>query len=370
MTSITENWAKSNRLIARPALEVAPERLAKAEQDGSSCTTGKPCQMSITRGDRTKLEHLRHTIACRDRRELSEIELQDILSEPLELMGEFNDENDYENAIKRIETENADDTRTQLRRMWKETYYWPMVQQRAKMIGPLPNASGTRGNIKSHEKKAVKKLVAAMGYGQSRSNVFKWTAYLKLLSDLREKGATPFLLCRTTEFKNYFFQHAKDLDVILSWNKIYDFPLRQLRLRIIAAEADDFSGKSDIEERWIYERLHAPQHICWADHLSTWDHDSTERDDFMANCSLKPASTKSNIHVLRHSIKGQLDRNKSIYISLVPYEGKVRENDFQWQDCFKRPPRCCSNSRHCSWRLPWHLSGTPSIHCPETNKSH
>ncbi|OBT44249.1 hypothetical protein VE00_05409 [Pseudogymnoascus sp. WSF 3629] len=322
MTSITENWARCNRLIARLAIEVAQERLAVLEPNGSSRTMRNPCQMSITRGDRTKSDHLWHTIACRDRRELSEMELRDILSEPLEFMGEFNDENDYENAIKRIEKENADDARTQLRRMWKETYYWPMVQQRAKMIGPLPNASGPRTEITPHEKLAAKKLVAAMGYGQSRSNIFKWTSYLKLLSDLREKGATSFLLCRTSEFKNYFFQHAKDLDILLSWNKVYDFPLRQLRLRIIAEEADDFSGKTDIEERWIYERLHAPQNMCWGDHLCAWDRESRERDEFMANCSLKPTSTKSNIHILRHGIKGQLDRNKSIYISLIPYKGK------------------------------------------------
>jgi hypothetical protein len=197
-----------------------------------------------------------------------------------------------------------------------------MVQQRAKMIGPLPNASGPRGNITSHEKQAAKKLVAAMGYGQSRSNIFKWIPYLKLLSDLRENGATSFLLCRTSEFKSYFFQHAKDLDVLLSWNKVYDLPLCQLRLRVIAEEADDFSGKCDIEEQWIYDRLHAPQNICWGDHLSPWDLDSRERDHFMASCNLKPTSTKSNVHLLRYGIKGELDRNKSIYISLVPFEGK------------------------------------------------
>jgi hypothetical protein len=87
------------------------------ELNGSSRTMRNPCQMSITRGNRTKSDHLRYTIACRNRRELLEIELRDILSELLELMGEFNDENDYENAIKRIEKENADDVRTQLRRM-------------------------------------------------------------------------------------------------------------------------------------------------------------------------------------------------------------------------------------------------------------
>jgi hypothetical protein len=206
--------------------------------------------------------------------------------------------------------------------MWKETYYWPMIQQRAKMIGPLPNASGPRSQISLQEKVAARKLVAAMGYGQSRNNIFKWTSYLKLLSDLREKGATSFLLCRTSEFKNYFFQYAKGLDILLSWNRVYDFPLRQLRLRVIAEEAGDFSGKSDIEERWIYDRLHAPQNMCWGDHLSIWDPDSRERDDFLANCSLKPTSAKSNVHVLRNGINGQLNRNKSIYISLVPFEGE------------------------------------------------
>jgi hypothetical protein len=176
MTSITENWAKCNRLIAWPALEVAQERLAKIEQGGISLTRGGRCQAGINRGDRTESDHLRHTIACHDRRELSEIELRDILSEPLELMGEFNDENDYENVLKRIEKENANDTKARLRRMWKETYYWPMVQQRAKMDGPLPNASGPRTEITPEEKSTPKKLVAAMGYGQSRSNIFKWTS--------------------------------------------------------------------------------------------------------------------------------------------------------------------------------------------------
>lgn len=243
-------------------------------------------------------------------------------------MGEFSEESDYETAIKHIERENADDTRTRLRRLWKETYYWPMIQQRAKMIGPLPKSSGPKTDITPQEKLAAKKLIAAMGYGQSRNTIFKWTAYLKFLSDLRDKGTTAFLLSRTSEFKNYFFQHPKELDMLLSWNKVYDFPLRQLRLRVIAEEGNDFSGKSDIEEQWIRDRLHAPQNMCWGDHLSVWDQDSTEYENFLANCSLKPTSTKSNIYVLRYGIKGQLDHNKSINISLVPYKGKSDKRTF------------------------------------------
>ena len=90
-------------------------------------------------------------------------------------MGEFSKESDYENAMKHVEKENANDTRTQLRRLWKETYYWPMIQQRAKMIGPLPKSSGPKTEITPQEKLAAKKLIVAMGYGQSRNSIFKWT---------------------------------------------------------------------------------------------------------------------------------------------------------------------------------------------------
>jgi hypothetical protein len=68
--------------------------------------------------------------------------------------------------------------------------------------------------------------------------------------------------------------------------------------------------------------------MCWGDHLSAWDQDSRERDEFMTNCILKPTSTKSNIHVLCHGIEGQLDRNKSIFINFVPYEGTSDKRTF------------------------------------------
>lgn len=64
-----------------------------------------------------------------------------------------------------------------------------MIQQRAKMIDPLPNPSGRKTEITPQEKAAAKKLILAMGYGKSRDNIFKWTAYWKLLSELRDKSS-------------------------------------------------------------------------------------------------------------------------------------------------------------------------------------
>jgi hypothetical protein len=103
--------------------------------------------------------------------------MQRPLAEPEELTGEFTEESDYETAIKHIEKENANDARIQLRRLWTETYFWPMIQQRATMIGPLPNPSGRKTEITPQEKASAKKIILAMGYGKSRDNIFKWTAY-------------------------------------------------------------------------------------------------------------------------------------------------------------------------------------------------
>lgn len=117
------------------------------------------------------------------------MEMQKLLSEPEELTSEFREESDYDTAIKHIEKGNADDGRIRLRRLWKETYYWPMIQQGAKKIGPLPNSSGPKTEIAPQEKAIAKKLTLAMRYGQDRGTIFKWTAYWKLLSDLRDKEA-------------------------------------------------------------------------------------------------------------------------------------------------------------------------------------
>ncbi|KAF8860894.1 hypothetical protein BDZ45DRAFT_777268 [Acephala macrosclerotiorum] len=201
----------------------------------------------MTRAERIKTERLKkrteNAIACLDWRGLSRMELQDLFSEPAELMGEFSEESDYENAMKQIEKENADDTRTRLRLHF-------------------PNKSGPKTKITPQEKLAAKKLIVAMGYGQSRNDIFKWTSYLKLLSDLRDEEATAFLLCRTSEFKTYFFQHPKGLDMLLSWNRVYDFPLQQFRLRANAEEGNDFSRKSDIEEQGIRDRLYARDELA------------------------------------------------------------------------------------------------------------
>ena len=192
------------------------------------------------------------------------------------------------------------------------------------MISPLPIPLGRKTEINPQEKVAAKQLILALRHGTCRDNVFKWTCYWKLLSDLRQRGAITLLLYRSSDFKTHFFCYTKKLDLLLSWNYIFDFPLQQLRLRVIAEEGGDFSGMCDIEDNRILERLRIAQTSAWANNLSVWDQDQTEYENFLAKHSVIATSGKSNEHILCHGIKGELTCNKSIFISIVPFEGESR----------------------------------------------
>lgn len=334
MTSIAQKCVKCNRSISRSALDAEQERLRDHEKSELDRMAQERLQMNTSLRARCAIElnhqqyakHLKiiiqNSIAQLDVRDLVEKQWQDTMSEPAELTGEFKQECEYEKVIKQIEQEHASDTRNRQRSLWKESYYWPMIQQRAKMIGPLPNPSGPKTAIIPQEKIAAKQLVVALGYGTSRDNIFKWTSYWKLVSDLREQGGNNLLLYRTQEFKTHFFRYPKQLDILRAWNDVLDFPLRQLRLRVIAEEDGDFSGKCDVEEARISERLRAVRLGAWNNSLSAWSEDKAEYETFTAHHKTVATSGKSNQYVLCHGIRGKRDDNQSVFVSLVPYEGK------------------------------------------------
>lgn len=84
------------------------------------------------------------------------------------------------------------------------------------------------------------------------------------------------LLYRTSEFKTHFFCYPKKLDLLLSWNQVFDLPLQQLRLRVIAEESNDFSGNCDIEDKRMFERLRVARTEAWGNDFSVWDQDQTK----------------------------------------------------------------------------------------------
>ena len=332
ITGIGMKCVDSNLKILASALEIEKERLREYERNKLSQIKQDRIQMNIFFAERTEKEKeyqeeeerlpkdTEKAIACLNMRVLADRDLKDILSEPTELIGEFKEEDEFENLIRAVDKENAGSAKKQGQTSMKETYYWPIIKQRANTMGPLPESSGKKTGITPQEKYAAKRLVIALGYGPSRDSILKARSYLKLLSDLREAGVTLLLLYRTKEFRTHFLRHPNELTMLLSWNQLYHPHLYQLRLRVIAQAGGDFSGQCDLEDQDIFNRLHIPQGTIWRDDLSDWK-DLTEKDNYLACQSIKAVSGKSNMHILRHGIKGDIDGNKSIYVSLVSYEG-------------------------------------------------
>lgn len=93
-------------------------------------------------------------------------------------------------------------------------------------------------------------------------------------------------------------------------------------MRVITEKANVFSGKCDIEDKRIFERLRAARIAAWRNDLSVWDRDQTKYEDFLANHTVMATFGKSNTHVLCHGIKDDLESNKAIFINIIPYEGE------------------------------------------------
>merc|ERR1711939_1042486 len=242
MTCAAVNWGESNRATTRAALYCEQERLREVEKARLDRIADDRVQMNVTiderlsseisyqQGEKRLKRSTQNAIASLNLRKEADKILLGITSEPVELTGDFRDASDLDGMIKEIEKDDAKGSKDRQRKLWKETYYWPAIQQRAKMEGPLPNPSGRKIDMSPQER-------------------------LKLLSELREAGVKSLLLCRTPEFKTHFWRHPNELNMLLSWNQLYDPYLQQLRLRVIAEEGNDFSGKCDIQDENIKKRL-------------------------------------------------------------------------------------------------------------------
>jgi hypothetical protein len=152
MTSIANNWVECNRCIAKPAFDAAQKRSREVESNKFGLHVRKLTSEYVPRLQNQK--EYTDEISHLGIRELVEIEVQKLLSDPRELTSEFKEESDYDAAINHIEKGNADNIRFWLRHLWEETYYWTLIQQGAKKIGPLPNPPGPKATITPQEKAA------------------------------------------------------------------------------------------------------------------------------------------------------------------------------------------------------------------------
>lgn len=164
ITGIGTECVDGNLKSLASALEIETERLQEYERNRLSQIEQDREQMNMRFGARTEKEEeyreeeerlpkdTEKAIACLNMRELADRDLKDILSEPTELMGEFEEEDEFENLIRDTDKENAGSAKKRGRASVKETHYWPILKRRADGMGPLPESSGreigiTRGHL-------------------------------------------------------------------------------------------------------------------------------------------------------------------------------------------------------------------------------
>jgi hypothetical protein len=138
------------------------------------------------------------------------------------------------------------------------------------------------------------------------------------------KGATLLIIYRTSEFNDYCFQHPNSLETLLSWNKVYHQPLLRLESRLTAQEANDFSGRCDLDDECISEQITVPTNN-WRDDCCEW-FNMSEKAEYLANHNLEPSSHDTTASIIRNGVKGDQNRNKSHFVDLVLYEIKSRED--------------------------------------------
>ena len=110
MTCITVYCVKCYCRIARPVLDTEQETLRESQQRRLEYSTEEQYQMNLRKS-------IKGTTAYLNLRELVEREFQNIFSEPKELVGEFREETDFENAIKQVEKEYADNIKSWRRQL-------------------------------------------------------------------------------------------------------------------------------------------------------------------------------------------------------------------------------------------------------------
>ncbi len=98
------------------------------------------------------------------------------------------------------------------------------------------------------------------------------------------------LLYRTQEFKIACFKRPNELETLLSWDKVYGSALQCLRLRVIAEEANDFSGKCDILDEDILKRTGARMEEWANDSFNSSTHLKRRIANWITRLSLPPAN--------------------------------------------------------------------------------
>jgi hypothetical protein len=224
--------------------------------------------------------------------------------------------------------------------LWKESFRYDYV---VKLAGANVQSyqrqnPGLAADPSQAETEALKELVDVVSRGRSEENYRKHHRFWVFLHQIRvegtmngmecaedrmlKKGLMHILLFRTGRFNRRFFNKTKgSLGTVRKWNQVYHPYMKEVQMRVLAERADDFSGGTDLHQVVMRKALNVSP-FDWVNGTRALNQEEQKLYLSSSDCTLQPEelSPQSTKDVLRFGIDGQSERNKAVYICLVPYE--------------------------------------------------
>ncbi|KIM93102.1 hypothetical protein OIDMADRAFT_149819 [Oidiodendron maius Zn] len=225
--------------------------------------------------------------------------------------------------------------------MWKESFRYDYV---VKLAGTNAQSHqrenpGSAADPSQAETEALKELVDVVSRGRSEENYRKHHQFWIFLHQIRvegtmnemgcaddrmlKEGMMHILLFRTAKFNKRFFNKTKaSLLIVRKWNQVYHPYMKEVQMRVLAERADDFSGGIDLRQEVVLKALNVSL-SDWVNGARALNQEEQQLYLLSFDCALQPEelSPQNTKDVLRFGIDGQSERNKAVYICLMPYEG-------------------------------------------------
>jgi hypothetical protein len=224
--------------------------------------------------------------------------------------------------------------------LWKESFRYDYV---VKLAGANVQSyrrqnPGSVAHPSQAETEALKEIVDAVSRGRSEENYRKHHRFWLLIRQIRvegtingmecaedrmlKEGLMHILLFRTGRFNRHFFNKTKgSLPAVRKWNQVYHPYMKEVQMRVLAERADDFSGSTDLHQEVIRKALKVSP-FDWVNGAGALNQEEQQLYLSSFDCTSQPEepSPQSTKDILRFGIDGQSERNKAVYICLIPYE--------------------------------------------------
>lgn len=236
---------------------------------------------------------------------------------------------EYSKAVYAVKKSRALATSQDLQVRYNESFYWDIIMKGVKCINPLTlkNRGGPADEFTQAEKDATKVFMDQAGMGTSRENQRQRRRMWKCLSDMRRAGVDNILLYRTREFDALCEQNPKHDNIslverVLSWEKVYGPHITDLASRAMKEARRGPTGELWLKNKYVIERLDHMSKNAWNGAKDVW-HSAEEKAAFHSTSDLTTVSSDRLGGMFNQETGAGMDRNKSIYVTLMP-----REQDF------------------------------------------